>query len=252
MNGIEKAERFAALHVKGTPIRLYNAWDAGSAKAIVAAGAKAVATSSWAVADAQGFRDGEDIPVDFVERIVGRVATAVDVPVTVDFEGGYTDDDGTLSANVTRLLDLGIVGINFEDRIVKGDGLHDKVRQARRISLIRHAAEVHGVNLFINARTDLFLGREWDPVRSIDEAIERAAAYAAAGASGFFIPGLTDETLIGRICEAVSIPVNVMMMEGVPPVERLARIGVARLSYGAGPYAQAMATLGQEARTVLA
>src|SRR5215472_13075948 len=120
MNQTEKAKRFAELHVKGTPLLLYNAWDAGSAKSILAAGAKAIATSSWSVAEAQGYRDGEVIPIEFTERIVARIAATIDVPVTVDFEGGYSEDDGQLAANISRLLGLGAIGINFEDRVVKG------------------------------------------------------------------------------------------------------------------------------------
>src|SRR6202040_2332126 len=123
MNQTEKAKRFAELHVKGAPLLLYNAWDAGSAKSILDAGAKAIATSSWSVAAAQGYGDGEAIPIELAEQIVGRIAATVDIPVTVDFEGGYSEDDGELAANISRLLDLGVTGINFEDRIVKGLGL---------------------------------------------------------------------------------------------------------------------------------
>ena len=120
MNQTEKATRFAELHVKGAPLVLYNAWDAGSAKSILDAGAKAVATSSWAVAEAQGYRDGEAIPIAFAEQVIARIAATVDVPVTADFEGGYSEDDSELSDNVSRLLDLGVIGINFEDRVVQG------------------------------------------------------------------------------------------------------------------------------------
>src|SRR5262247_2299886 len=104
MNQTEKAKRFAELHVKGAPLMLYNAWDAGSAKSILAAGAKAIATSSWSVAAAQGYQDGEDVPQELAERIVARIAGAVDVPLSVDFEGGYSDDDQVLAQNVTRLM----------------------------------------------------------------------------------------------------------------------------------------------------
>ena len=113
MNQIEKAKRFGELHAKGKPLLLYNAWDAGSAKAILAAGAKAIATSSWSVAEAQGFRDGEHIPLSFVEQIIAGIARTVDLPVTVDFEGGYSEDDAVLAKNVSRLIDLGVIGINF-------------------------------------------------------------------------------------------------------------------------------------------
>src|ERR1700739_4090645 len=106
MNPTEKAACFAELHVKGAPLLLYNAWDAGSAKSVLEAGAKAIATSSWAVAEAQGYRDGEVIPVGLVEQIVARIASTIDLPVTVDFEGGYSDDDSVLAENVSRLLEL--------------------------------------------------------------------------------------------------------------------------------------------------
>ena len=189
MSQSRKAKEFAALHVKGTPVVLYNAWDAGSAKAIVDAGSKAIATSSWSVAAAQGYEDGEELPLAFAEQIVGRIAATVDVPVTVDFEGGYSEDDRELASNISRLLELGVIGINFEDRVVKGKGLYSIERQAQRIAAIRAAAEHKHIPFFINARTDVFLGNGDD----VDEALERARAYASAGASGFFIPGLTDD-----------------------------------------------------------
>jgi 2-methylisocitrate lyase-like PEP mutase family enzyme len=156
MNQTEKAKHFAELHMKGTPLVLYNAWDAGSAKAILAAGAKAIATSSWSVAEAQGYRDGEAIPIEFAQRIVERITATIEAPVTVDFEGGYSEDDGKLADNISRLLDTGVIGINFEDRVVKGSGLYSVDPQARRIAAIRNAAEQKGIDLFINARTDVF------------------------------------------------------------------------------------------------
>src|SRR5713226_4798836 len=251
MNQTGKATRFAELHVKGAPLLLYNAWDAGSAKSILEAGAKAIATSSWSVAEAQGYRDGEAISIELAEQIIARIAATIDLPVTVDFEGGYSEDDSELADNISRLLDLGVIGINFEDRVVKGSGIYDIDRQARRVAAIRKAAEQKGVALFINARTDLFLGQGGDAAQSIDEALDRAKAYAAAGASGFFIPGLRDDALIGRICDGVALPVNVMVMEGVPSTRRLSELGVARISYGAIPYVRAMKALGEDARQVL-
>jgi 2-methylisocitrate lyase-like PEP mutase family enzyme len=208
MNQVEKAARFSELHVKGAPLLLYNAWDAGTAKSILDAGAKAIATSSWAVAEAQGYRDGESIPITFVEQIIARIVSTIDAPVSVDFEGGYSDDNGALAENVARLLELGIIGINFEDRVVQGAGLYPIDQHARRIAAIREAARAEGVDLFINARTDLFLGQQRDPANSINDALDRAKAYAAAGASGFFIPGLRDDALIGHICDGVALPVQ--------------------------------------------
>jgi 2-methylisocitrate lyase-like PEP mutase family enzyme len=246
MSQIKKAKQFAALHVKGTPVILYNAWDAGSAKAIVDAGAEAIATSSWSVAAAQGYEDGEDLPLALAEQIAGRIASSVDVPVTVDFEGGYSDDDRKLASNISELLDLGIIGINFEDRVVKGKGLYAIDRQAKRIAAIRRAAEQKGVPFFINARTDVFLGNG----NNVDEALEREKAYAAAGASGFFIPGLTDAGKIRQIAEEATLPVNVMVMEGVPSNDKLAKLGVARVSYGPIPYAETMEALQKKASKI--
>jgi len=252
MNQNEKAKRFADLHTKGDPLVLFNAWDAGSAKAIGTAGAKAIATSSYAVADAQGYRDGEDIPIDLALAIVGRIVASVDLPVTADFEGGYSEDDGLLAENVQRLIESGAIGINFEDRVLLGKGLYEIERQARRIATIREAADRLGVPLFINARTDLFLGRGGDPEDAVGAALDRAEAYAAAGASGFFVPGLADDTLIGRICEGSSLPVNVMMMDGVSSHAKLAGLGVARISYGPIPYLHGMDAVKAEASRILA
>jgi 2-methylisocitrate lyase-like PEP mutase family enzyme len=247
----EKAAQFATLHVKGEPLLLYNAWDAGSASSIAKAGAKAIATSSWAVAEAQGYRDGEAIPVALVEQIVGRIVSTINLPVTIDFEGGYSEDESGLAENVSRLLDLGVIGINFEDRVVKGTGLYPIDRQARRIAAIRAAAKKKGIDLFINARTDLFLGQEGDPAQSVGDALARAKAYAGAGASGLFIPGLQDDELISRICAGAELPVNVMVMDGVPSNGRLAELGVARISYGPIPYITAMNALKEDALKVL-
>lgn len=248
MSQNERAARFAALHVQGNPLVLYNVWDAGSANAVIEAGAAAVATSSWSIAEAQGYRDGEEIPIEIMMQVVGRITATVEVPVSVDFEGGYSPGDlGDLAANISRLIELGVVGINFEDRVVNGSGLYEIERQVDRIATIRQAADDEGVALFINARTDLFLGRGDEPAASIDAALDRASAYCFAGASGFFIPGLQEEALIARICESTTLPVNVMVMDGVPSNATLAAIGVSRISYGPIPFIETMNTLRRHA-----
>jgi 2-methylisocitrate lyase-like PEP mutase family enzyme len=246
MDQTSKANRLVDLHAQDTPLVLYNAWDAGSAKAIAEAGASAIATGSWSVAAAQGYGDGEEIPFELAGQIIARIAATVDLPVTADFEGGYTEDDAQLADNISRLLDQGIVGINFEDRVVKGSGLYDIDRQSARIAAIRDVAGTKGIPLFINARTDLFLGQGNDPAFTIDAALDRARAYGVAGASGFFIPGLQEDALIARICEGTTLPVNVMVMGGVPSNDRLAEIGVRRISYGPIPFINTMSALGQE------
>lgn len=248
----DKARVFARLHVKGSPLVLYNAWDAGSARAIRDAGAPAIATSSWAVAAAHGFEDGESIPLPFTLQIVARITATVDLPVTVDFEGGYSDDDDVLAANIDRLLELGVVGINFEDRIVPGETLYDTVRQARRIAAIRAAAEAQGVPLFINARTDLFFAAVADQRTLVSSALARAHAYADAGASGFFTPGLRDDEAIGELCARVPLPMNIMVMDGVSSIVHLAELGVARVSFGPGPFVLGMSAVETAARGVYA
>jgi 2-methylisocitrate lyase-like PEP mutase family enzyme len=242
----EQALHFARLHRRNAPLVLYNAWDAGSAKAVIDGGAKAIATSSWSVAAAHGYGDGEAIPLAFVHQIISRITATVDAPVTIDFEGGYSEDDSTLAKKISDLLDTGIIGINFEDRVVQGSGLYPIERQARRIASIRAAAQKKGVDLFINARTDLFF--EEHPETLIGEGLERAKAYAAAGASGFFIPGLSDDALIRRICDSASLPVNVMVMDGVSPASTLSELGVSRISFGPIPYIRAMEAVKDQAK----
>jgi len=249
-----RARAFAALHVKGDPLILYNIWDAGSAKAVAAAGAKALATGSWSVAAAQGYGDGQAIPLDLLVRVAARIVASTDLPLSVDFEGGYAVDPEAVAANVAQVIAAGAIGINFEDQRVGGVGLHPVAEQQERIAAVRRAADAAGVPLFINARTDLFL-KERAPERQgafIDEAIARGEAFRVAGASGFFVPGLVLPEHIGAICAAVALPVNVMTLDTTPPPAVLASLGVARISHGPAPYRTAMATLEASARAVLA
>lgn len=254
MNQAEKARAFAALHKPGAPLVLFNAWDAGSARAVVDAGAKAIATGSWSVAAAFGFGDGEGLPLDLAIANAARIAAAVELPVTLDFEGGYAVDPGRVCENFGLALAAGVIGCNFEDRVVGGEGLHPVAAQAARIEGLRRAAERADVPAFINARTDVFLSTkpESHDRAAADHALERARAYADAGANGFFVPGLADERLLGRICDASPLPVNAMMFPGMPAKARLAELGVARISHGPGPYRQAMSALTEAARSAFA
>ncbi len=251
MDQSTKANAFKALHKKNDPIILYNIWDAGSAKAVVKTGAKAIATGSWSVAAAHGYKDGEAMPLDFVLQIAERIVATVDVPVTLDFEGGYAIAPEDVAANVAKVIDAGVIGINFEDRIVGGEGLHSTATQVERITAIRQIADAENIDFFINARTDLFLGS--DPKTHeglVDEAIAREAAYAAAGASGFFIPGLANTDLIKKITDAASLPVNVLLMGKINSVAQVSELGVSRLSFGPGPYVTAMADLEERHKSI--
>jgi 2-methylisocitrate lyase-like PEP mutase family enzyme len=248
---IEKAQRFASLHVKGAPLVLYNCWDAGSAKVIVAAGARAVATGSQAVAHAHGFLDGEDLPLELALANAARIVTATDLPVSIDFEGGYATTLEALHKNIADLIHAGAIGCNFEDRIIGGSGLHDVDVQAKRIATIRSAADQIGVPFFINARTDIFLQTDLATHNKtlISDAVVRAQKYAAAGANGFFVPKLLDATLIADLVQCVEVPVNIMMMPGAPAIPVLASLGVARVSFGGGAYAHVQAALKDAALT---
>jgi methylisocitrate lyase len=199
-----KAERFKALHIPGTPLVLFNVWDAGSAKAVANAGAKAVATSSWAVADANGFADGERIPRALVIENARRIVAATDLPVTVDLESGYGDTPEALRETIDIVLDAGIAGCNLEDSYPDDGRLRETNEQADRIRLVRHAAAAAHIPLFINARTDIFFQRtsRQHDAAMVEDAIERARAYAQAGADGLFAPGLTDLTLIAQLAKA--------------------------------------------------
>ncbi|MEM9636412.1 MAG: isocitrate lyase/phosphoenolpyruvate mutase family protein [Pseudomonadota bacterium] len=244
MTQAEKANLFKSLHVKGDPLTLYNIWDAGGAKALAEAGAKSVATGSWSVAAAQGFADGEAIPLPFLLQIVERIAASVDIPVSVDFEGGYAVEPEGLMENIRKLISAGAIGINFEDRVVQGEGLYPVAKQVERIKAIRAAANQANVPLFINARTDVFLKADASEHEArTPDAIERGAAYAEAGADGFFVPGLTQKTLIEQIVGASSLPVNVMMRGDLKSVSDVAKTGISRASFGPAPYANAMTDL---------
>ncbi len=190
---------------------------------------------------------GQSIPMGLALQVVSRIAATVDLPVTMDFEGGYAEAPEEVAANVARVIGAGVIGINFEDQVVGGSGLHAVEAQSARIEAVRRVARDAAIPFFINARTDLFI-KEKDRGRHgalLSEARERAAAYAEAGASGFFAPRLTDPDLIGALCEASPLPVNIMMTDGAPAIDALAGLGVARISYGPGPYVQAMAALAE-------
>ncbi len=254
MTQADKADQLAALHVKGRPLVLYNIWDAGSARSAAKAGSQAIATGSWSMAAAHGFDDGEAMPLDLIETIIGRIASVVALPLSVDFEAGYAQDPDGVARNAGRIIAAGAVGLNFEDQIVGTGALYAIADQARRIKAIRAAADDLGIPVFINARTDLFL-LEPDKQRHpalVDTAIERALAYQQAGCSGFFIPGLLDDSGIATICQALTLPVNVMMMNGAPDRETLIGLGVSRISHGPGPYLAAQARFVEQCSANLA
>ena len=246
-----KFESFAALHVPGKPLVLFNVWDAGSAKVAERAGASAIATGSASVATAHGVNDAEGLPIALALANAERIVAAVELPVTIDFEGGYATDEESLSANLAALAATGAVGCNFEDQVIGGEGMHAVAVQAGRIAAARRGT---GPDFFINARTDIFLQAKPDThdVAKADAAIERAHAYAEAGASGFFVPGLADLDLLAKVCAASPLPVNFMAFPGAPSVKAVAEAGVARISHGPFPHMLALKAFEDAARAALA
>ena len=244
-----KFETFAALHVPGDPVILYNIWDVGSALAVVAAGAKALATGSHPVADANGFPDGQKVPMDFAFDNVKRIADAVELPLTVDFESAYSTDPDEGGANVAKLAATGAVGCNFEDQVIGGGGVQPLELQVERIAAIRRTV---GDSFFINARTDLFLKTQTFDDALVDQVIERGKAFADAGASGFFVPRLADPKQIERVVREVPLPLNVIAFPGAPDKKIWADAGVARISHGPFPHRALMAKLTEMAREAIA
>ena len=241
-------EAFAALHVPGDPVVLYNIWDAGSAKAVAAAGARALATGSHPVGDASGFGDGQQVPLDYVFANARRIMAAVDLPLTVDFEGAYSVDPDLAAANVAALAATGAVGCNFEDQVIGGEGVHPLKEQAKRVAAIRKAV---GDAFFINARTDLYLKTQDHDSALVDAVIERGKAFADAGASGFFVPRLADPKQAEKVVKEVPLPLNLIAFPGAPDKKVWASAGVARISHGPFPHRALMATLTEMAREAI-
>ncbi|HWH18762.1 MAG TPA: isocitrate lyase/phosphoenolpyruvate mutase family protein [Allosphingosinicella sp.] len=247
----EKRAAFASLHTPGRPLIIYNIWDPGSARAVAEAGAKAIATGSHPVANALGLEDGQQVPLDLVLANSGRIVEAVDLPVSIDFEAGYGETAAEVGRACKALWETGAIGINLEDQIIGGDAVRAVADQAERIA----AAAASG--LWINARTDIFIkarmaGKPVDDPALLDQALERARAYADAGANSFFAPALADAGLIARLCEASPLPVNIISLPNTPTNAEMARLGVARISYGPAPWRAAMAFVKEQAAAVFA
>jgi 2-methylisocitrate lyase-like PEP mutase family enzyme len=229
---------------------LANAWDVGSAIAIVRAGAKAVATTSAGVAWSLGVPDAADLGPDRVAAVVERIAGAVPVPVSADIEAGYGPGADAVAATVTAVVQAGAIGVNLEDRSGRADAvLFTATEQAERLAAARTAADSLGIPLWINARTDIFLTGVGPAERRVDDALERAARYAAAGADSLFVPGLVD---LGTIAELAAgpLPVAVMVWAGAPTVADLRSAGAVRISLGSA-IAQAAYAVAARAATEL-
>lgn len=248
---IEKATSFRAAHKPGDPVVLVNVWDAGSASIVDAAGAKALATGSYSVAEALGFEDGENCPLEAAINVLTRICAVTQLPVSYDLERGYGDTPEQVAASCARVVAAGAVGINIEDSLASG-ALRDVGEQAERIATAAAAMTRDVPEAVVNARCDAFFADESsDPARALNIALERGARYADSGATSLFVPGLSDVTLIKRLCQQSSLPVNVMCAMG-QNVSALKAAGAARISYGPHPWRAAMAALRSAAEGVYA
>lgn len=239
----QDAAAFHALHQD--LLVLPNVWDPASAKIVEAAGAKAVATSSAAVAWVHGFADGHHLPIARLVGVVEAIAASTSLPISVDAEGGYSDDPAEVGRNIAALIQAGGVGVNLEDGFTPHD-VH-----VRKIEAAREAAAREGVDLFINARTDVYLKKLVAPEAALEETLRRAEAFKRAGASGLFVTGVTDAPTIAAIVRGAALPLNVIARPGLPKLAELRALGVHRLSAAAGIFHVAMAATRAAAEEML-
>jgi methylisocitrate lyase len=239
---VDRANAFRALHIPGQPLVLHNIWDAGSAKAAADAGARALATGSWSVAAAHGYDDGEQLPFDLVIANLERILRVTELPVSLDLESGYGATPDGVGRSVARVLAAGAIGCNLEDSFPENGSLRSIEDSVQRLRAARHAADAGAMPFFINARIDVFFQAPASAhdAGMIDAALARARAYAEAGASGVFVPGLVAADLIAAFVRQSPLPVNIMANAHTPSIAELAKLGVARVSHGPGPYRAAM------------
>ena len=239
---MSSAEQFRALHGAETPLVLPNVWDAVTARLVVECGGKALATSSAATAWAQGFSDGELLPLESLIRIVAGILRVVSVPVSVDLERGY----GEAAEAAVELAELGVAGVNLEDGAGRAEDF------SATLGSVRAALRRRGLDLFLNARCDLLLEGAVESDGTLDELVRRGKLYSQAGADGFFIPGVTASASLRRISHGVPLPLNVWAAEALGPVETLRDAGVRRVSVGTRLALHALSAAAQDVKALLA
>jgi 2-methylisocitrate lyase-like PEP mutase family enzyme len=227
----QRAEALRELHAGPRLLILPNAWDVVTARLVEAAGFSAIATTSAGIAWALGYPDGERISRGEMLAVIRRISTAVRVPVTADVEAGYGSTPAAAAETARGVIAAGAVGLNLEDGTSAGE-LLDAGLQVERLRAAREAGATARVPLVINARTDAFEVKAWDPARRFAEAVRRATAYHAAGADCLFVPHVSDGETIGRLAKELPGPLNVIAGPPAPPLGELERLGVRRASLG--------------------
>jgi 2-methylisocitrate lyase-like PEP mutase family enzyme len=234
MNQREKAAAFHQLHAGPRALLLPNIWDVVSARIVEQAGFSAIATSSAAVAWALGYADGERVSREEMAAVVTRIVRHVAVPVTADMEAGYGSRPEDAAATARAVVTAGAVGMNLEDAAAGATELFDQALQVERIQAAVEAATTAGIPLVLNARTDVFLRQIGEPASRVDHAVRRLNAYLEAGAASLFAPGIKDADTIRVLAREVRGPLNILGGAGAPSVPELERLGVRRVSLGAG------------------
>lgn len=240
----ERATQLRRLHHDPAILVLVNAWDVASAQAVAEVpGCRAVATASAAIAACHGYPDGEHIPAGLMLDTVGRIAAAVDLPVTADLEAGYGDVDGT----IRRAVRAGVAGANLED------AMRPVAESAERVATAVRAGAAEGVPLVLNARTDCYLrGDGRSAADLLADATARGLAYLDAGADCVFVPGCTDPSAIVALAERFGPGrLSLFGTPGAPSPARLEELGAARVSYGPFPHRRTLGTLADEAAELL-
>jgi 2-methylisocitrate lyase-like PEP mutase family enzyme len=224
----ERAERFRALHVPGTPLVMPNAWDCGSARLFAAIGCQAVATTSGGFAASQGRLDGAMTRDEVLEHC-GRLVASVDVPVSADLENCFADDPDGVAATITAAVGEGLAGGSVEDFTRnRDDPIYDLAQATDRVRAAAEAAHAGPVHFVLTARAENYLhGRE-----HLADTITRLQAYQEAGADVLFAPRVVDEGELRALLSEVDRPVSVLVTPSAPPLHRLAALGVARISVG--------------------
>ncbi|MET8542341.1 isocitrate lyase/phosphoenolpyruvate mutase family protein [Kitasatospora sp. NPDC004799] len=240
----DSARLFHALHDPAAPLALANAWDAASARLVEAAGARAIATTSAGVSWALGAADGNRLDREQAIALIRRVVDAVSVPVTADIESGFGATPAEVADTVARVVAAGAVGVNIEDAHADGGSvLRPVTEQCARITAARAAADEAGLRLYVNARVDTYLLGAGPEEARLQETLDRARAYLDAGASGVFVPGVTDTGVVAALTAGIPAPVNILAGPGAPSVAELSRLGVARVSLGSAVAEAAYATV---------
>lgn len=236
-----KAEQLLQWHHKDAQLLLPNAWDSASALLFEQAGFPAIGTTSMGIAFAQGYPDGQHISRDEMMQVIARIAAVVQIPVTADIEAGYGPTVEDVAETICEVIKAGAVGVNLEDNTGVFQPLYSVEQQAQRIAAAREEAKRANLSLVINARTDTYLFHIGDDAMRLDETIQRARAYLAAGANSIFVPGVTDPSLIQVLVHEIPGPLNIMVGPGAPSAPELFKLGVARVSLGG---AAMLATMG--------